>query len=269
MKLKIKKDGKTIEVKDVDKCEGIKKFTGLMFKSQGSNAKLFEFKKTKQAIHSLFCPKFLAVWLDENNKVIEYEFIYSSRLTIKPDHKYSRLLEIPINKKYRKIIRKFNKMNKYEKKYHKIVERYIEKGYSELSNYRIEIEEVEDVNYYALAYYKKPGVFTIKLSKKVRKWSKNGVKAMLSHELGHFIVYKKIGWILTRISDWLEEKFRFWKRVQERKADRIAIKRGCGECILKSREEMEKGKREKKDEKNKKPIYLTAKEIEEEMEKYR
>ncbi len=157
-------------------------------------------------------------------------------------------------------------MNKYEKKYQKIINNYIGKGFTELKKYKIEIKEVENKSYYALAFYKKPGVFTIKIGKKVRKWSLNSIKAMLAHELGHFIIYRKVGFLLTRISDFLESYFRFFKRLQERKADKIAIRRGCGKCMLKSRKKLKKKKQETK-KGIKKPVYLTAKEIEQEIRK--
>ena len=106
MKIKIK-NGIEIEIESIDKCRGIKKFIGLMFKSRRANAKLFEFNISRQAIHSLFCPPFLAMWLDKNNRVLEHKFVRRARLSIRPKQKFSKLLEVPINKKYKEIIEEF------------------------------------------------------------------------------------------------------------------------------------------------------------------
>jgi hypothetical protein len=105
MKAKLKYKGKRIEF-DVKKCEGIKKYTGLILDRK--NALLFEFKKgTRKAIHSLFCPDFLAIWLDKENKVLEHRLILESRTIIKPEKKFFKLLEVPINEKYFDIIKLF------------------------------------------------------------------------------------------------------------------------------------------------------------------
>ena len=72
-----------------------------MFKSKNTEALLFDFKKvTSQAIHSLFCPNFLAIWLDENNKILEHKLVYPNKFRIKPKNKFKKLLEIPLNNKY-------------------------------------------------------------------------------------------------------------------------------------------------------------------------
>lgn len=107
MKAKLKFGGKEIEIPDVEKVSGIKKIVGLMFNSK-SNALLFEFENPgKQAIHSLFCPDFLAIWLDKDNKILEYKLIISGKMTIKPEKEFSKLLEIPLNNKYSHVIRFF------------------------------------------------------------------------------------------------------------------------------------------------------------------
>ncbi len=116
MKAKLNLKGKKIEIPDVKKVSGMKKFTGLMFKKPETNALLFSFnKQTKQAIHSLFCPDFLAIWLN-NNKIIEYKFITSQKLIIKPEKKFSHLLEIPLNKKYLEITKAFINQKKENKR---------------------------------------------------------------------------------------------------------------------------------------------------------
>ena len=105
---KIKLNGKIVEIQDIEKAEGIKKFLGLMFKPQNTNALLFQFSKpVKTAIHSLFCPKFLAIWLDDKNKIVEYAIVNKAKMSIKPSSSFTKLLEIPLNNKYSRIFKNF------------------------------------------------------------------------------------------------------------------------------------------------------------------
>ena len=101
MKIKINKT--EIEAKMVS---GFGKFKGLMFERKDkAKALLFVFKKpTKLAIHSFFCMPFLAVWLDDKNRIIEKQFVRPFRLYIRPKKPFYKLLEIPINKEYNKKI---------------------------------------------------------------------------------------------------------------------------------------------------------------------
>jgi len=105
MKVRIKYKSNIIEIPDVKKCEGIKKYTGLMLNR--TNALLFEFSKPgRYAIHSLFCPKFLAIWIN-NGKIVEYKLVKPWQFIIKPDGDFTKLIEIPINNKYLNIIAVF------------------------------------------------------------------------------------------------------------------------------------------------------------------
>ena len=76
-----------------------------MFKKPETSALLFNFNKS-QAIHSFFCPDFLAIWLN-NGKIIEYKLITGNKSYIKPKKEFDKLLEIPFNKKYSSIIKLF------------------------------------------------------------------------------------------------------------------------------------------------------------------
>ena len=85
------------------RCGFFKKLSGLMFsRKENSSALLFEFKKkTFEPIHSFFVFfKFVAVWLDDENKVVDCKIIKPWRINISPKKPYKKLLEIPINKKY-------------------------------------------------------------------------------------------------------------------------------------------------------------------------
>lgn len=107
MKAKLNFKGEKIEIPDIENCPGIKKYIGLIFNRKG-NALLFDFKEeTEKAIHSFFCPDFLAVWLNKENKIVEYKLVTPNRLLIKPKSKFTKLIEIPVNKKYHNIIKLF------------------------------------------------------------------------------------------------------------------------------------------------------------------
>jgi len=101
--MKIK--GKEIEVQ---KCNTLfSKIRGLMFrdKEKAPAILLFDFKKPRRLkIHSFFCHKFFAVWLDEKNKIIDMKVVKPWRLSISSRKQYSKLVEIPINKRYKEII---------------------------------------------------------------------------------------------------------------------------------------------------------------------
>ena len=104
MKAKLKFKGRIIEIQNIKKVSYIGKITGLMFKKKETNALLFEFSKpVRKGIHSFFCKDFLAIWLN-NGKIVEYKFIDKWQFSIKPRENFDKLIEIPINKKYREVI---------------------------------------------------------------------------------------------------------------------------------------------------------------------
>lgn len=81
---------------------------GLMFKrGKRATALIFNFKKSvNMAIHSwfVFFP-FVAIWLDENNKLIEIKLVKPFKIKILPSRKYKTLIEVPVNSKYDEVIR--------------------------------------------------------------------------------------------------------------------------------------------------------------------
>ena len=99
-----------IEIPDVKECNWFNKIKGLMFsRREKAEALLFSFNEpTKMAIHSflVFFP-FIAVWLDNQNKVIEIRKIKPFVPRILCSKPYNKLLEIPINRKYREIVKSF------------------------------------------------------------------------------------------------------------------------------------------------------------------
>jgi len=89
---KIEIRGKKIEV---EVCESIfEKARGLMFRTN-PKALLFKFKKpTNQAIHSLFCKPFRAIWL-KNGEIIDEKIVKPFSFSIKPQGKFTEIVEIP------------------------------------------------------------------------------------------------------------------------------------------------------------------------------
>lgn len=87
-------------------ARGFERFSGLMF-SRREKAKIlvFKFKKpVKMAIHSLFVfYPFWAVWLDSDGKIIEKRIVSPFLWYVCPTKSFSSFVEIPLNRKYKKI----------------------------------------------------------------------------------------------------------------------------------------------------------------------
>lgn len=92
-----------IEVKE---CGSLGKVIGLMFsRRENADNLLFDFKKPVGInIHSFFCPEFVAVWIDENNKIVGVKMVKPFRMSVKPQKSFVKLIEIPVNEKNMKII---------------------------------------------------------------------------------------------------------------------------------------------------------------------
>lgn len=73
--------------------------SGLMFRMKQTRNLLFEFDKdVSLSIHSFFvCFRFLALWLDKRNKVIEWKIIRPFTVAVKPKKPFRKLVEIPFN----------------------------------------------------------------------------------------------------------------------------------------------------------------------------
>lgn len=90
-------------------CNVLQKFIGLMF-SRRENARmlLFSFKKKQKIrIHSwyVFYP-FIAVWLDERNRVVDLKIVKPFTPWVSPKKRCISLLEIPINLYYKNLIKR-------------------------------------------------------------------------------------------------------------------------------------------------------------------
>lgn len=104
----IKDKSRKIKIKNVKKLSEFEKGTGLMFhRREKCPAMLFEFDKpTRMKIHSLFVFfKFGAVWLDDKNRVIDKKMIKPFKFVISCKKPFYKLVEIPLNKQYKKEIK--------------------------------------------------------------------------------------------------------------------------------------------------------------------
>ena len=93
---------------NAENCNFLGKFFGLMFKSrENARALLFEFRKpVKMKIHSIFVFfPFIAIWLDDRNKIVDFKFVKPFSFTISSKKSYNKLIEIPANKKYGNLIK--------------------------------------------------------------------------------------------------------------------------------------------------------------------
>ena len=101
--MKINFNNKRIEILDVKEGNWINKIVGLMFsRRQKANALVFNFhKKTKMPIHSFFVFfPFLAIWLDDKNKVMEIKKVRPFTPKISSTNPYFKLLNVQINTMY-------------------------------------------------------------------------------------------------------------------------------------------------------------------------
>lgn len=93
---------------DVKKCNGLHRVKGLMFsRKEKAKALVFDFNKPcREAIHSLFVFfPFVAAWLDSKGKIIEIRKIKPFTPFVSIEKLYSKIIEIPINKKYSDIVK--------------------------------------------------------------------------------------------------------------------------------------------------------------------
>ncbi len=91
------------------KCSPIMEAVGLMFsRREKAEALLFDFSgRGEYMLHSFFVFfPFLAVWLDGKNRISEIMVVMPFSFGIKPKKRFSKIVEIPINRRYKEIIKK-------------------------------------------------------------------------------------------------------------------------------------------------------------------
>lgn len=90
---------KELEIQEIKEAKGISKFIGLMFKK---NPKPIFFKMSKLSnfpIHSYFVRvTFLAIWLDEDDDIIDIKLVKPKTNNIKPSKSFKTLIELPLYK---------------------------------------------------------------------------------------------------------------------------------------------------------------------------
>ena len=94
---------------EVSKVPWFKEGLGLMFSSKKkAQILLFDLKKnSKLGIHSFFVRfPFIAIWINENKKVVEIKKILPYRGLIKPKKSFRYLIEIPLIRRYDAVIKK-------------------------------------------------------------------------------------------------------------------------------------------------------------------
>ena len=79
------------------RAHGLRKMTGLMFRTRKTKPLVFEFKNDVHlAIHSFFVFfDFRAIWLDADNKIIEQRTVKPFSISVKPKKPFRKLIEIP------------------------------------------------------------------------------------------------------------------------------------------------------------------------------
>ena len=100
--------GKKLDLELKEMKGFIRKAIGLMFcRREKARALLFSFNKpVALAFHSFFVFfSFIAIWLDKKNKIIEIKKVRPWKLDIKMGKKFTKFIEIPINDKYKEIIK--------------------------------------------------------------------------------------------------------------------------------------------------------------------
>lgn len=108
--MKILFRGKIIKV-DAKPVSFFGGFRGLMFRSRNSDNLFFDFGTYERAaIHSFFVFfDFLAVWLDDEFRVVEFQIVKPFVPLIKPKKYATQLIEIPVNVKNARILQNFRR----------------------------------------------------------------------------------------------------------------------------------------------------------------
>lgn len=130
-------------------------------------------------------------------------------------------------------------MNKYERKYQKLIDELIVKSFSRLIGKRVIIEEKDTNKYRAHAKFNLSGLKII-ASTQLRKFPLWKIKRILIHELCHLEIFLQWGIIRTNL-DWLFYLISKKHRIKiEKEANILMIKKGYGNLLLTTLEENKK-----------------------------
>lgn len=106
--MKVYFTGKSINI-DAKKASFLGRSTGLMFRSRNTDNLLFEFKTaTRISFHSFFVFfPFLVLWLDEQNRVIDYKICKPFEMKISTRKSFKKVIELPLNRNNSHIVHFF------------------------------------------------------------------------------------------------------------------------------------------------------------------
>lgn len=152
---------------------------------------------------------------------------------------------------------------KFEKRYQKIVDELVEKSFPSLKNEKIIVKE-KDMKSFARADYL-PFLKRIRVGLMLRKADNKTLAGLFAHELCHFEDFKKKGYLITFICYILHKFSDKFRRKLEKETDRLTIRKGYGNELIKITSFVNKRRTKKRKhfEKN----YLKVEEIKQEMKK--
>ena len=105
-KIKIGLSGKKFNI-EARELPLIEQFIGLMFRTKDCDNLLFN-RRGRWSIHSVFVFfPFLAVWLDERNRVVDYKIVKPFCFSVNSKRYFTKLIEIPVNNKNKSLISRF------------------------------------------------------------------------------------------------------------------------------------------------------------------
>ncbi len=89
--------GKGFSLK-VKKMSFFGKIRGLMFKRKKIETLLFNFlEESREPIHSIFVFfPFIALWLNDKNEIVEHKIVKPFAFFVRPERKFIKLIEIPL-----------------------------------------------------------------------------------------------------------------------------------------------------------------------------
>jgi len=154
------------------------------------------------------------------------------------------------------------------KDYQKILKNLINKSFPELKNKKIFISESDNKKFKSVsadAYYFFL-FWRIRLSKRLRKFHKSHIVAILSHELCHISIFHKRSFIEKIIFFYFLLFFKKFRTREERATELLQIQKGYGKELYLFRKYNLSIADKKRKEKIKK-YYLSPEEIKQEMRK--
>lgn len=109
--LEIFLNGKKVIIPNILALGFFGKFRGLMFTPKFKSRTLLFNHAASKGIHSYFVFfDFLCIWLDSQNRVVDYKIVRPFQFYVKTSKNFDKILEIPINKENYKSLKSFKKI---------------------------------------------------------------------------------------------------------------------------------------------------------------